>query len=150
MGESPKFLFLSMYDGDEYIYYCAKAGCMGLVSKKVMKGELLYAVRTVNDGKKYFGMNITEENVKEIIGNFEKKGVRGSSRNELITPREEEILKLISEGLTSNEIADRLYVSKRTIDTHRTHLMQKLNLKSLPELIKYSINFFMVDKSGKA
>ena len=148
-GESPKFLFLSMYDGDEYIYYCAKAGCMGLVSKKIMKGELIYAIRTVNDGKRYFGMNITEENVREIINNFEKKGVRNGRRNELITPREEQILRLISEGLTSSEIADRLYVSKRTIDTHRTNLIQKLNLKSLPELIKYSINFFMVESQVK-
>jgi two-component system response regulator NreC len=148
MGESPKFLFLTMYEGDEYIYYCAKAGGRGLLSKTVMKGELLYAIRTVNEGKKYFGMNVTEEKVKELIDNFDKKAESSGTRNELITPREEEILKLISEGLTSSEIAERLYVSKRTIDTHRTHLMQKLNLKSLPELIKYSINFCMVDKSG--
>jgi two-component system response regulator NreC len=147
LGTSPKFLFLSMYDGDEYIYYCAKAGGMGLVSKTVMKGELLYAIRTVKEGKKYFGMNMTEDKVKELIDNFDKKAERSGTRNELITPREEQILKLISEGLTSSEIAERLYVSKRTIDTHRTHLMQKLNLKSLPELIKYSINFCTVDKS---
>ena len=90
---------------------------------------------------------MTEDKVKELIDNFDKKAERSGTRNELITPREEQILKLISEGLTSSEIAERLYVSKRTIDTHRTHLMQKLNLKSLPELIKYSINFCTVDKS---
>ncbi|OGU29504.1 MAG: hypothetical protein A2057_14055 [Ignavibacteria bacterium GWA2_35_9] len=148
LGESPKFLFLSMYDGDEYIYYCAKAGCYGLISKKVMKGELLFAIKTVNEGNKYFGMNITEKRVREIINNFDKKVERTGTGNELLTPREEQILRLISEGLTSSEIAERLLVSKRTIDTHRTHLIQKLNLKSLPDLIKYSINFCMVDKSG--
>ena len=148
MGQSPKFLFLSMFDEDEYIYSCAKAGCYGLVSKKIMKGELLFAIKTVNEGKRYFGMNITEENIKEIIANFDKKAERTGNGYEFLTPREIQILKLISEGLTSSEIAERLFVGKRTIDSHRTHLIQKLNLKSLPDLIKYSINFCMVDKSG--
>ncbi len=146
-GQFPKFLFLSMYDGDEYVYYCAKAGCYGLVSKKITKGELLFAIKTVNEGKKYFGVNITEDNIKEIIDNFEKKAGKTGNGDDL-TPREEQILRLISEGLTSSEIAERLFVSKRTIDTHRTHLIHKLNLKSLPELIKYSINFCMDDNSG--
>jgi len=145
-GQHPKFLFLSMFDGDEYIYYCAKAGCYGLVSKKIMKGELIFAIQTVNEGKRYFGAKITEEKLKEIIDNFEKKTERTKNGDEL-TPREEQIVRLISDGLTSNEIADKLFVSKRTIDTHRTHLIQKLNLKSLPDLIKYSINFCMTDKS---
>ncbi len=146
-GQHPKFLFLSMFDGDEYVYYCAKAGCYGLVSKKIMRGELIFAIKTVNEGKRYFGAKIPEEKLNEIISNFEKKTERTRNGYEL-TPREEQIVRLISEGLTSNEIADRLFVSKRTIDTHRTHLIQKLNLKSLPDLIKYSINFCMTtDKS---
>jgi DNA-binding NarL/FixJ family response regulator len=145
-GEQPKFLFLSMFDGDEYVYYCAKAGCYGLVSKKIMRGELIFAIKTVNEGKRYFGAKIPEEKLNEIINNFEKKTERTRNGYEL-TPREEQIVRLISEGLTSNEIADKLFVSKRTIDTHRTHLIQKLNLKSLPDLIKYSINFCMTDKS---
>jgi two-component system response regulator NreC len=147
-GQHPKFLFLTMFDGDEYIYYCAKAGCYGLVSKKIMKGELIFAIKTVNDGKRYFGANITEENINEIIDSFDKKVERTEIDNESLTPREKQILKLISDGLTSSEIAERLFVSKRTIDTHRTHLIQKLNLKSLPDLIKYSINFCMDDNSG--
>ena len=146
-GQNPKFLFLTMFDGDEYIYYCAKAGCYGLVSKKIMKGELIFAIKTVNDGKKYFGANLTEQNLNEIIDSFDKKAERIKNGYEL-TPREEQIVRLISEGLTSSEIAEKLFVSKRTIDTHRTHLIQKLNLKSLPDLIKYSINYCMADKSG--
>jgi two-component system response regulator NreC len=146
-GQRPKFLFLTMFDGDEYIYYCAKAGCRGLVSKKIMKGELIFAIKTVNEGKRYFGAKINEEELNEIIDNFEKKTEKRKNGDEL-TPREEQIVRLISEGLTSSEIAERLFVSKRTIDTHRTHLIQKLNLKSLPDLIKYSINFCMDDNSG--
>jgi DNA-binding NarL/FixJ family response regulator len=145
---SVKVLFLSMFEGDEYIYYCIKAGSMGLISKKVKKGELLYAIQNVNEGKRYFGVDINEERLKEIIEKFDKSSKTLDTKDDSLTPREIEILKQISEGLTSNEIAEKLYISKRTIDTHRTNLMQKLNLKSLPELIKYAINFSLNDESG--
>lgn len=147
MGLSPKFLFLSMFCEDEFIYSCAKAGGYGLISKKITRGELLFAIKTVNEGKRYFGVDKTEENIYEIINDFDKKTKETRNKHDL-THREEEILRLISEGLTSSEIAEKLLVSKRTIDSHRTHLIQKLNLKSLPELIKYSIDFCSADKSG--
>ena len=147
MKQSPKFLFLSMFSEDEYIYSCAKAGGYGLISKKINGGELLFAIKTVNEGKRYFGVDKTEENIEEIINDFDKKSKQTRTKHDL-TQREEEILKLISKGLTSSEIAEKLFVSKRTIDSHRTHLIQKLNLKSLPELIKYSIDFSSADKSG--
>jgi two-component system response regulator NreC len=139
---SVKFLFLSMHDDEEYISYCYKAGGMGLISKKVLKGELLFAIRTINEGKKYFGANVTEEKLKEILFKEKVKGAFNNSDDNLLTPREKEILKMISDGYTSSEIAEKLFLSKRTIDTHRTHLIQKLNLKSLPELIKYAINYY--------
>jgi len=145
--QSVKFLFLSMYEGDEYIYYCYNIGGMGLISKKVFKGELLFAIRTVSEGRKYFGINITEEKLNEILERYNKNNLYIEPFNEFLTPREKQILNLISEGCTSNEIAEKLYLSKRTIDTHRTHLMQKLNLKSFPELIKYAINYSFSEKS---
>jgi len=145
--KSARFLFLSMHEGDEYIYYCYNAGGMGLISKKVLKGELLFAIRTVSENKKYFGINITEEKLNEILERYDKKNLYPEIINDDLTPREKQILNLISEGFTSNEIAEKLYLSKRTVDTHRTHLMQKLNLKSFPELIKYAINFSFAEKS---
>ena len=146
-GESPKFLFLSMYCEEENIYSCAKVGGRGLISKKITKGELLFAIKTVIEGERYFGADVTEEKINEIIDNFDKNAARKKNRYDL-TPREEQIVRLISEGLTSSEIADKLLVSKRTIDSHRTHLIQKLNLKSLPDLIKYSIDFCSANKPG--
>lgn len=144
-----KVLFLSMYEGDDYIYSCVKAGGMGLISKNVVKGELLYAIQTVNEGKRYFGINMTEDKVNEIIDRYEKRSVKPdavlipTAEGVLLTHREIQILKFISEGLTSNEIAEKLNIGKRTIDSHRTHLIQKLNLKSLPDLIKYAIKYYM-------
>ncbi len=144
--ESVKFLFLSMHEGDEYIYYCYNAGGMGLISKRVLKGELLFAIRTVSENKKYFGVNITEEKLNEILEKYNKKKPSPEVENDLLTPREKQILHFISEGFTSNEIAEKLFLSKRTVDTHRTHLMQKLNFKSFPELIKYAINFSSIEE----
>ncbi len=134
-----KFLFLSMHDDKEYISYCYNAGGMGLISKKVVKGELLYAINCVSDGKKYFGAGLTEDELKQL--NFPKDEKIFFNESDDLTPREKEILIKIAEGYTSVKIAEELLLSKRTIDTHRTHLMQKLNLKSLPELIKYAIRF---------
>jgi len=145
---SVKVLFLSMFEGEEYIYYCIKAGSMGLISKKVMKGELLYAIKSVHEGKRYFGIDLTEEKILKIINRFDKGNIEVDFKDDVLSPREIQILKFISDGLTSNEMAEKLFISKRTIDTHRTHMMQKLNLKSLPELIKYAINRNLTEKSG--
>jgi two-component system response regulator NreC len=145
--KSVKFLFLSMHEGDEYIYYCYNSGGMGLISKKVLKGELLFAIRTVSENTKYFGIHITEKKLNAILEKYNKKKLYVEIKEDDLTPREKQILNLISEGFTSNEIAENLFLSKRTVDTHRTHLMQKLNLKSFPELIKYAINFSLAEKS---
>jgi two-component system response regulator NreC len=136
-----KFLFLSMYEGEEYIYYCNSAGGKGLISKKVLKGELLFGLQTVAENGKYFGTEIDEKKLEEISKKYNKKINPDDLTSDSLTPREKKILELIGEGFTSNEIAEKLFLSKRTIDTHRTHLIQKLNLKSLPELIKYAITF---------
>jgi len=136
-----RVLFLSMYEGEEYIYYCLQAGGNGLISKKVLKGELLYAIRLIKEGKYYFGAEVTEEKLNEIIGRYKNENIYLYSGDDKLSPREIQILKFISDGLTSPEIAEKLFISKRTIDSHRTHMMQKLNLKSLPELIKFAVNY---------
>jgi two-component system response regulator NreC len=138
--DSVKALFLSMHDEEEYIYYCLKAGGKGLISKNIMKGELILAIKKVYEGGNYFGTNKTEENLKELVNKYQAFKSQTLSGIDF-SQREAAILQLISEGLTSNEIAEKLLISKRTVDTHRTHLMQKLSLKSLPELIKYAINY---------
>ncbi len=139
--ESPKVLFLSMYTGDEYIHYALKSGALGLVSKSIMKGELINAILAVAKGNKYFMGKSDEdlENIKKKYTLIEKK-----KRYVLVDPltrKEFEVLELVGEGLTSSEIADKLGVSKRTVDVHRSKIMEKLNIKSLPAFIKYAVEF---------
>ena len=147
--DSAKALFLSMHDDEEYIFFCFKAGGKGLVSKNIMKGELLFAIKKVYNGGNYFGINWTEEKLNDLVNKYRVVKDSGFVHiEEIFSQREARILELISEGLTSGEIAEKLFVGKRTIDAHRTHLMQKLNLRSLPELIKYSIHYKMAKEKN--
>ncbi len=147
IDSSAKILFLSMYSGEEYIYHCLKVGGLGLINKNSLKGELLYAINQVNDNKKYFGSGWNDNQVDELVRKLEHvKSIEISGESMHFTATEDKIIRFISEGLTSTEIADKLNVSKRTIDTHRSHIMQKLNLKSLPELLKYALQFSISNK----
>jgi DNA-binding NarL/FixJ family response regulator len=137
-----KILFLSMHEGADYIYHSIKSGGNGLRNKNILKSELITAIRTVMNGSGYFGKAFSNQDIDEIVRKYESfiephKFVQPTR----LTEKEKEILLLISNGMTSNEIADKLNIGKRTVDSHRLNIMQKLNLNSLPELIKYSIDY---------
>ncbi|MCL5027836.1 MAG: response regulator transcription factor [Bacteroidetes bacterium] len=142
--KSAKVLFLSMYDTEEYIYYSIKAGGLGLVSKNILRKELIKAIKIVNKGRRYFGNMWSEKNLSDLLNRYDSiLTPQIYYNNSSLSLREVEILKFISEGFTSKEIANKLKLSKRTIDTYRTNLMQKLFLKTLPELIRFAIQFTM-------
>ncbi|MFZ0455960.1 MAG: response regulator transcription factor [Ignavibacteriaceae bacterium] len=137
-----KMLFLSMHEEDEYIYYCLKAGGMGLINKNITKGELVLAIKRVSEGSNYFRNNLSEEQIKNIYNKYDRSSLKKPTfLNNPLTSREENVLRLIGKGLTSNEIAQQLDISKRTVDSFRASIMQKLNIKNLPELIKYAIGY---------
>ncbi len=137
-----KILFLSMHEGEDYIYHCIKSGGDGLINKNILKSELIKAISTLMNGNRYFGKNYTDTQIEEIVKRYDSFiEVPKFIQPTRLTEKEKEVLLLISEGLTSSEIADRLNIGKRTVDTHRINIMQKLNLNSLPELIKYSIDY---------
>lgn len=137
-----KILFLSMHEGSDYIYHTIKSGGNGLINKNILKGELITAIKSVMSGKDYFGIRYTESDIQAIIKKYDSfieppVAVQSS----MLSEKEKEVLIFISEGLTSSEIAERMFIGKRTVDSHRFNIMQKLNLNSLPELIRYSIDF---------
>ncbi len=137
-----KILFLSMHEEDEYIYHCLKAGGMGLINKNITRGELILAIKKVSEGANYFRNNLSEELIKRIYNKYERTLYKKPAlAKDSLTPREESVLRLIGRGLTSNEIAQKLSISRRTVDSFRASIMQKLNIKNLPELIKYAIRY---------
>ncbi|NWF90754.1 MAG: response regulator transcription factor [Ignavibacteriaceae bacterium] len=135
-----KVIFLSMYDGDDYIYHSIKSGGLGLINKNISKQELMIAIEYVSNGKKYFGEKYTEEQINRIVNDYEEHSHNSLTDNiEQLTNKEKEVLTLLAEGLTTSEIADKMYIGQRTVETHRSNIMEKLNLKSYPQLMKYAI-----------
>lgn len=144
-----KVIYLSMYGGEDYIYHCIKSGGSGLIHKNVTKQELLHAIDLVSEGNKYFGQGFSDEQIEKLIADYESHMYStGFEEVAQLSSKEEEILLLIADGLTSNEIADKLYSAKRTVDTHRGRIMQKLKLNSFPELIKYAISYAAFKKKN--
>lgn len=123
-----KPIVISMHSDGNYIAKCAKMGAYGYLLKNTDESELILAIRTVNKGKKYFSAAIAEKMI-----NF--MSTQSVSEN-LLSNKETEVLGLISKGLTTNEIATKLFVSSRTIETHRANILKKLEVKNTAELIK--------------
>lgn len=123
-----KPIVISMFDDGNYIAKCSKNGAYSYLLKNTDEEELIKAIRIVAKGKKYFSSLIAEKMV-----NF--MATQSVSEN-LLSNKETEVLLLISKGLTTKEIATQLFVSTRTIETHRANILKKLEVKNTAQLIK--------------
>lgn len=132
VAKDVKVVMLSMHHEDRYIIMADQAGAAGYLLKNIDKEELLHAVEMVAAGEKYYSKAIPENLVKRVI--TKQYQSEGSYRTEL-TSREVEILKEISKGLTNKEIGDKLFISDRTVNAHRTNIMAKLQAKNAVELV---------------
>ncbi len=142
--KAAKVLFLSMYDSPDYIYSCLISGGMGLINKNILEGELVYAIRSVSSGNKYFGKNFDEEKLNALVSRYESVYITEPDMPiSNFTKRETEILRLIGKGYSSAAIAEKLLISIRTVETHRMHLMHKLSFKSSSELINFAIQYLL-------
>ncbi|WP_282122559.1 response regulator transcription factor [Algibacter mikhailovii] len=128
LGSTIKPIIISMHDDGNYIAKCAKKGAYGYLLKNTDQEELIMAIRMVHSGKKYFSHNISEKMINYMSTN--------SVSANILSKKEQEVLGLISEGLTTKEIAAKLFVSSRTIETHRANVLKKLEVKNTAELIK--------------
>ena len=123
-----KPIVISMHNDGNYIAKCAKMGAHGYLLKNTDEAELILAIRSVSSGKKYFSAEISEKMI-----NFMSTQ---SISEDILSNKETEVLGLISKGLTTKEIATKLFVSSRTIETHRANILKKLEVKNTAELIK--------------
>jgi DNA-binding NarL/FixJ family response regulator len=128
LNSNIKPIIISMHSDGNYIAKCAKSGAYGYLLKNTDEDELTLAIRTVNKGHKYFSPEISEKMI-----NF--MSTQSISEN-ILSNKETEVLGLISEGLTTKEIASKLFVSTRTIESHRANILKKLEVKNTAELIK--------------
>jgi len=128
INSSIKPIVISMHNDGNYIAKCAKMGAYGYLLKNTDESELTLAIRTVGQGRKYFSAEISEKMI-----NF--MATHSISEN-VLSNKETEVLGLIAKGLTTNDIAAKLFVSSRTIETHRANILKKLEVKNTAELIK--------------
>lgn len=129
-------LILSMHNEEARIREALKAGAMGYILKSTSMTELLEAVETVSKGEPYFTREVSAKIMSQLVRGKENEHADTMSR---LTRREMEILKLISEEFTNQEIAVKLFISPRTVDTHRRNLIQKLHAKNTAGLVRYAI-----------
>jgi len=127
-----KVIALSMHDDEEYIESMMQAGAKGFILKKVGAEELCRAINTVSEGETYFSQDVMKVLSKKLF----TKNKEGEQIT--INPREREVLEQLCNGLSTQEIAEKLFISPRTVESHRAHLLEKTNSKNTISLVLYA------------
>jgi two-component system response regulator NreC len=128
-------LILTMHDDDAYLRQALRAGASGFVLKRADDRDLLAAIRAVCCGEIYIHPSMSKAMVNVLIPSQQAPERSGEQQ---LTPREQEVLRLLAEGYTNQEIAQRLILSVKTVETHRSHIMDKLGCKTRAELVRYA------------
>ena len=132
-----KILVFTMHKNEQYLCSSIVSGADGYLLKEDSDTELLPAIIKVRQGEFYLSPNFSAEFPDDIVATC--RG-RLEAAGEVLTPRERQILQMVAEGVTSRDIAERLDISKRTVEHHRANMMKKLNIKRAADLIKYAIS----------
>ncbi len=137
MFPSTKILVLTMYDNEEWIFQILKAGASGYLIKDSAMTDLISALRAIHQGDSYLSPSIS----KKVIDEYIRKAELGEKRGveDLLSCREREILQLMGEGNSVPQISSLLCISKKTVEAHKAHIMEKLNIRDKVGLIKYAI-----------
>ncbi len=136
-------LALTMHESEEYFFEMLNAGASGYLPKKAAPTELLSAIRVVHAGGVYLYPSLA----KTLVRDYLKRADSGDEKQTYdgLTEREREVLKLIADGLSNQEVADRLVISVKTVERHRANILAKLNLHSRTDLVKYAIRKGLIE-----
>lgn len=142
IDKEAKVIMLTMFKDHGFINEAMQEGAHGYVMKNAGRAELMTAINKVHEGRKHFG----EEAIQAYLGQFKsgRKKIDREKPEDVLTKRELEVLKLVSEEYTSQEIADALFISLHTVETHRKNLMGKLDVKNTVGLARYAIQHGLV------
>ncbi len=130
-------IMLSMYSDESYVLRALNAGAKGYLLKETADADLVRAIRAVSVGKPFFSPAITKTLLEDYMRYLQQRNLEDSY--DLLTDREKEVLQLLAEGKSNKEVAGLLNLSVYTVETHRTHIMQKLNLHNTAELVLYAV-----------
>lgn len=136
-------LALTMHSDDSYVFQLLKAGASGYVLKRAAATDLVQAIRAARRGEAFLYPSVA----KAVVADYLKRLESGEGRETYdgLTDREKEILTLVAEGATNQEIAQKLYISVKTVQTHRAHIMEKLNLHDRTMLVRYAIRKGLIE-----
>ena len=138
----PRILMLSMYDNEQYFFESLKAGASGYVLKSVADQDLVDACHAAMRGESF----IYPGAMSALVRNYLERVRRGERLStSVLTPREDEVIKLIAEGYSSKEIADALTISLKTVERHRSNILQKLGMRDRTDLTRYAIRAGLVE-----
>jgi DNA-binding NarL/FixJ family response regulator len=135
VSDKTRIIVLSMFSHDDYVLRALGNGASGFVLKDSSLEELVEAIRECLKGNRYLSASLPDSLLDEI----ETGGARPASRYEQLTPRERTVLKLVSEGLSTSEIGERLFISPRTVERHRYNIMSKLDIRNERELVRFAM-----------
>ena len=138
----PRILMLSMYDNEQYFFESLKAGASGYVLKSVADQDLISACHAALRGEPFLYPGVLSALMRDYLARV-RRGEDLPAR--VLTPREDEVLKLIAEGHSSKEIADTLVISLKTVERHRANILQKLGMRDRTELTRYAIRAGLIE-----
>ncbi|MGD8190991.1 response regulator [Brevibacillus ginsengisoli] len=136
-------LVLTMHDDEEYLFRVLQAGASGYILKSAPDLDLISAIRTVFQGAAYLYPSATKSLIQEFLQRVQKGEDQG--KFDVLTDREREILVLIAKGYSNKEIAEQLIVSVKTVETHKSKIMEKLHLRTRPDLVRYAVKKGLLD-----
>ncbi|NHC39872.1 response regulator transcription factor [Bacillus sp. MM2020_1] len=129
-------LILTMHDDEEYLFRSIQGGASGCILKSAPHDELMSAIESVANGDAYLHPSATKRLMEEYLGSVKHDG---NDTYNLLSDREKEVLTLIAKGYSNKEIAEQLVISVKTVETHKGNLMEKLQMKTRPELVEYAV-----------
>jgi two-component system response regulator NreC len=136
-------LALTMHADDTYVFQCLRAGASGYVLKRAAATDLVQAIRAARRGEAFLYPAIATAVVADYLKRLESG--EGREAYDGLTEREREILTLVAEGVTNQDIAHKLYISIKTVQTHRAHIMEKLGLHDRTQLVRYAIRKGLIE-----
>ncbi len=134
-----RILILSMHTSEEFIFNAINSGARGYLPKNTSRKELIEAIYAIHRGEEYFAESISNVILKSYIKKAKSDLQEEENNESLLSKREIEVLKLFAEGMTNQEIADKLFISIRTVESHKNHIMARLELKTTVDLVKFAI-----------
>lgn len=139
-------LILTMHDDEEYLFQSLKAGASGYILKNAPDFDLIKAIRTVNQGEPYLYPSATKSLIEDFLCR-RNKGDEKESLN-LLTEREQQTLRLVAMGYANKEIGEKLCLSVKTVEAYKAKIMEKLQLRTRPELVRYAMKKGLLDLEG--